>query len=280
MASSAPSTAPSSSSSTLSPAPPSPEVAELRERIRQLEAALAQASSSLHPLPPTPSTPTAPPHSTLRLGDVAPNFDALTQLGPFNLYAHMADHWLVLFSHPADFTPVCTTELARAAALQSELTARKVKIVALSVDSVEHHVQWIRDIEAINGVQLTYPIIADVDRRVASLYGMLQHDLVGQHPLPSTLPLTVRSVHILGSDRKVKAMIVYPASTGRSFDEILRVIDSLQLSEKYQIATPCEWKYGGSCMVLPSVKDSELPALFPKGVTIVRPWLKVTPFPE
>ena len=240
-------------------------IAELEERVRQLE-----ASHSF-----------APAHPVLRLGDIAPNFDALTQHGRFNLYDFMGDSWLILFSHPADFTPVCTTELARAAELEAQLSTRKVRIVALSVDTVEHHLQWIKDIEDINRVTLSYPIIADTDRKVASLYGMLQHDLgTAQQQRPASLPLTVRSVHIIGSDHKIKAMIMYPASTGRSFDEILRVIDSLQLSEKYQVATPCEWRYGGSCMVLPSVKDADTAALFPKGVTIIRPWLRTTPFPE
>ena len=258
-------------------------IAELEERVRQLEASSTSTSTSTSTSSPHPSSTTSsstPP--VLRLGDLAPNFDAVTQHGTFNLYGFMADCWLVLFSHPADFTPVCTTELARAAELESELTKRKVKIVALSVDTVEHHLQWIKDIEDINRVTLSYPIIADTDRRVASLYGMLQlqhPDSSGQQRPPS-LPLTVRSVHIIGSDHKIKAMIMYPASTGRSFDEILRVIDSLQLSEKYQVATPCEWKMGGSCMVLPSVKDTDTAALFPKGVTIIRPWLRVTPFPE
>ena len=265
---------PRPSSDSTSPPPTSlsaatARIAELEEHIRQLEAALASSSHSS----------SRPAQTFLRLGDVAPNFDAVTQHGAFNLYAHMADDWwLVLFSHPADFTPVCTTELARAAELEDQLTKRHVKIVALSVDSVEHHRQWVADIEDINkGVSLRYPIIADTDRKVATLYNMLQHDApdAGQ-----ALPLTVRSVHIIGADHKIKAIIQYPASTGRSFDEILRAIDSLQLSEKYHIATPCEWKRGGSCMLLPSVKDSDAHALFPKGITIIRPWLRTTPFPE
>ena len=256
----------SAASAPTSQASATARISELEERIRQLETALAAQ-------PPRQS------HPILRLGDVAPNFDAVTQHGLFNLYDFMGEGWwLVLFSHPADFTPVCTSELARAAELESELTKRRVKIVALSVDSVEHHIQWVADIEAIHqGVTLRYPIIADTDRKVATLYNMLQHDAptVGQQ-----LPLTVRSVHIIGADRKIKAIIQYPASTGRSFDEILRAIDSLQLSEKYQVATPCEWKQGGSCMLLPSVKDSDAHSLFPKGITIIRPWLRLTPFPE
>ena len=256
----------SSASSVTSLAAATARICELEERVRQLEAALA-------------AQPSRPSHSILRLGDFAPNFDAVTQHGPFNLYDFMGEGWwLVLFSHPADFTPVCTTELARAAELEHQLTQRRVKIVALSVDSVEHHIQWVADIEAIHqGVSLRYPIIADTDRKVATLYNMLQHDAPVAR---GQLPLTVRSVHIIGADHKIKAIIQYPASTGRSFDEILRAIDSLQLSEKYQVATPCEWKQGGSCLLLPSIKDSDAHSLFPKGITIIRPWLRVTPFPE
>ena len=260
--------------------------AAAQARIAELEARVQQLSSRLTAATAAAASSAAP--STLRLGDIAPDFDAVTQYGRFNLYEFMAGQWTVLFSHPADFTPVCTTELARAAQLQPELTRRNVRICALSVDSVEHHIQWIADIEAINATRLSYPIIADTDRKVAILYNMLQHEARGQGeqpepaaaPQPPSLPLTVRSVHIIGSDRRIKAMILYPASTGRSFDEILRVIDSLQLSEKYRIATPCEWKYGDSCMLLPSVSEQDAQQLFPKGVTIVRPWLRITPFPE
>ena len=241
-------------------------IAELENKIRQLEATQSTSTSNSH----------SPP--LLRLGDLAPNFSAITQLGPFNLYDFLDGHWGILFSHPADFTPVCTSELARAAQLYDELERRHVKICALSVDTIEHHLEWIKDIEQLNQTKLTYPIIADTSRKVSVLYNMLQHEPA--NVVPSALPLTVRSVHIIGSDRKLKTMIMYPASTGRSFDELLRVIDSLQLSEKYKIATPCGWRQGESCMVLPSISDAEAKTLFPKGVTIIRPWLRTTPFPE
>jgi len=214
---------------------------------------------------------------TVRIGDTAPNFDAQTQLGPFNLYDYFGNSWGVLFSHPRDFTPVCTSELGRVAALKNEFTKRNVKVVALSVDTVQHHIEWIGDINSINGVSVDYPIIADADRKVSVLYGMLDRSHLEMQG--AGLPFTVRNVFVIDPSRIVRLIISYPASTGRSFDEILRVIDSLQLAVSHQLATPADWQKGKDTVVLPTVPTDKARALFPKGVTEVRPWLRTTPDP-
>ena len=212
----------------------------------------------------------------IRLGDEAPDFTCLSQQGPIHFHDYIAGSWCIFFSHPADFTPVCTTELGRAAQLTDEFAKRGCKMIALSVDSVENHHKWIKDIEEINNVKINYPILADTNRRVSVQYGMLNQE----HLAASGLPLTVRSVFIIDKSKKVKTIITYPASTGRNFDELLRVIDSLQLAESHKLATPADWKKGKDCVVLPTVPTEEAHKLFPKGVKVVRPWLRTTPDPS
>jgi len=212
----------------------------------------------------------------LRLGDTAPDFDADTTLGKINFYQFIGSGWVVLFSHPRDFTPVCTTELGRVANLKSKFAERNTKVVALSVDKVDNHGTWIQDINQIGNCNVDFPIIADPDRKISCLYGMLNQD----HLEDTGLPFTVRSVFIIGPDRKIKTIISYPASTGRNFDEILRVIDSLQLAISHKVATPADWTKGKDVVVLPTVPTEEAQKLFPKGVTVVRPWLRTTPDPQ
>lgn len=209
---------------------------------------------------------------SLQLGDTAPNFHAKTSKGDIDFYNYIGDHWTVLFSHPGDYTPVCTTELGRTAALQSEFDKRGVKVLALSVDGVEDHKGWINDINETQNVTVNYPIIADEDRKVSELYGMI-------HPNASATA-TVRSVYIIGPDKKVKLTITYPASTGRNFTEILRVIDSLQLTDKFPLATPVEWESGDDCIVSLSVATADIPAKFPKGFKEIKPYLRTTPQPD
>lgn len=209
---------------------------------------------------------------TLRLGDEAPNFDAETSLGKINLYEYLGESWGVLFSHPADFTPVCTTELGTVANYIPEFDKRNVKVIALSVDSLELHERWIKDIEETQNVTLTYPIIADESREIAGLYDMI-------HPNASET-FTVRSVFIIGTDKKVKLILTYPASTGRNFDELLRVIDSLQLTATYSVATPANWKDGEDVVIAPAIKDEDIPSKFPKGFTRLKYYLRLTPQPN
>ncbi len=208
----------------------------------------------------------------IRLGDEAPNFTAETTEGPIDFYDYLGDGWGVLFSHPKDFTPVCTTELGRVAALKPEFDKRNVKVVGLSVDPLGSHGDWAKDIEETQGSKLNFPLIADSDRKVADLYDMI-------HPSASDTT-TVRSVFVIGPDKKVKLMITYPASTGRNFDEILRVIDSLQLTAKYQVATPVDWKDGEDVIIVPAVSDEDAKAKFPKGWKALKPYLRVTPQPN
>src|ERR1700712_5245486 len=196
---------------------------------------------------------------SLRLGDTAPNFTAQTSKGEINFYDYLGDSWGVLFSHPADYTPVCTTELGRTAALKDEFAKRNVKVLALSVDTVESHKGWINDINETQDVEVTFPIIGDEDRKIAEAYDMI-------HPNAS-LTATVRSLFIIGPDKKIKLMITYPASTGRNFQEILRVIDSLQLTANYSVATPANWQYGQDCIIVPAVTNEEAREKFPKGFT-------------
>jgi len=208
----------------------------------------------------------------LRLGDEAPNFQADTTDGPIDFYDYLGDGWGVLFSHPKDFTPVCTTELGRVAALKPEWDKRNVKVVGLSVDPLDSHNTWKGDIEETQGTALNFPLVADPDRTVSDLYDMI-------HPNANDT-LTVRSVFIVGPDKKVKLIITYPASTGRNFDEVLRVIDSLQLTAGYQVATPVDWKDGDDVIIVPAVSDEDAKAKFPKGWTPVKPYLRITPQPN
>ena len=208
----------------------------------------------------------------LRLGDEAPDFTAETTEGTINFYDYLGDSWGVLFSHPKDFTPVCTTELGAVAKLKPEFDKRNVKVLGLSVDALDNHKDWAADIEETQGAKLNFPVIADTDRKVSDLYDMI-------HPNANDT-LTVRSVFIIGADKKVKLIITYPASTGRNFDEILRVIDSLQLTANYQVATPVNWKDGEDVIITAAVSDEDAKTKFPKGWKALKPYLRVTPQPN
>jgi alkyl hydroperoxide reductase subunit AhpC len=209
---------------------------------------------------------------TIRLGDTAPDFTAETTEGTIEFHQWLGDGWGILFSHPKDYTPVCTTELGRVANLKGEFEKRNVKVIAVSVDPLESHKGWINDINETQSCTMNYPIIADPDRNVATMYGMIHPNALDN--------LTVRSVFIIGPDKKVKLQLTYPASTGRNFDEILRVIDSLQLTANYQVATPADWKQGDDCVVVPAIKTEDIPAKFPKGFKEVKPYLRMTPQPD
>lgn len=209
---------------------------------------------------------------SLQLGDVAPDFTAQTTEGEISFHEWLGDSWGILFSHPADFTPVCTTELGEVARLKHEFDKRDTKVIAVSVDSVESHHQWIPDINETQQTNVNYPIIADEDRKVAQLYGMI-------HP-NATEKTTVRSVFVIGPDKKIKLTLTYPASTGRNFPEIIRVLDSLQLTANYSVATPVNWKHGEDCIIVPAVTDEEIPAKFPKGHKVIKPYLRTTPQPN
>lgn len=209
----------------------------------------------------------------LRLGDTVPNFTQASSMGDIDFYNWAGDSWVILFSHPADFTPVCTTELGTVAKLKPEFDKRNVKALALSVDDVDSHLGWIKDIEETQGTSLNYPILADPDRKVSDLYDMI-------HPNANDT-LTVRSVFIIDPNKKLRLTLTYPASTGRNFEELLRVIDSLQLTDNYSVATPADWKEGGDCVIVPSLKDPEvLKEKFPKGYTEIKPYLRMTPQPN
>jgi len=208
----------------------------------------------------------------LQLGDTAPDFTQDSTEGPIHFHEWLGDAWGVLFSHPADFTPVCTTELGRAAKLKPEFDRRNVKVAGLSVDPLKDHEAWSKDIEETQGAALNFPLIADHDRTVSDLYGMI-------HPNADDT-LTVRSVFIIGPDKKIKLMLTYPASTGRNFDEILRVIDSLQLTAKHKLATPADWKQGEDCIIVPAVSNAEAEKLFKAGFTEIKPYLRITPQPS
>ena len=208
----------------------------------------------------------------LRINSEAPNFTAETTQGQITFHDWVGDGWAVLFSHPKDFTPVCTTELGAVAALKPEFDKRNTKVIAVSVDDVDSHGRWAGDIEDVTGSKLNYPIIGDPDRKVSDLYGMI-------HPNANDT-LTVRSVFVVGPDKKVKLMITYPASTGRNFDEILRVIDSLQLTADYKVATPADWKEGEDVIIVPAVSDEDAKGMFPKGFEAKKPYLRVTPQPN
>jgi len=208
----------------------------------------------------------------LRLGDVAPNFTAKTTEGDINFYDYLGNGWGILFSHPADYTPVCTTELGRTAQLKDEFAKRNVKVLAVSVDPLDKHKGWVNDINETQHTTVTFPIIADDDRNVATLYDMI-------HPNASATA-TVRSLFVIGPDKAVKLIITYPASTGRNFVEVLRVIDSLQLTANYSVATPADWKPGEDVIVTPAVSTEDAEKKFPKGLKIVKPYLRYTPQPD
>jgi len=209
----------------------------------------------------------------LKLGDIAPNFTAETTLGKINFYDWLGDSWCIFFSHPNDFTPVCTTELGCAAKLKSEFDKRHVKIIALSVSSVDSHKEWIKDINKTQETTVNYPLIGDENREISNLYGMI-------HPNANNTT-TVRTVFIIDSQKKIRLTMTYPASTGRNFNEILRVIDSIQLTDTNKVATPVNWHWGEDCVILPSIKDPlELKKLFPKGYKEVTPYLRITPQPK
>ena len=208
----------------------------------------------------------------VRLGDIAPDFQAETTEGNIKFHEWLGSGWGILFSHPADFTPVCTTELGAVAKLRSEFDKRNVKVVALSADPLDSHMKWIGDIEETQHTHMNFPIIADPKFEVANLYDMI-------HPQVSD-KFTVRSVFVIGPDKKVKLTITYPAATGRNFDEILRVIDSLQLTANYSVATPANWKHGEDVIITAAVKDEDVAAKFPKGVNRIKPYLRVTPQPN
>ena len=208
----------------------------------------------------------------LRLGDVAPNFKAKTTAGEIDFYEYLGDSWGILFSHPADYTPVCTTELGKTALLQEEFVKRNVKVIAISVDSLDKHQGWVKDINETQHCNVSFPIIADDERNVATLYDMI-------HPNASET-FTVRSLFVIEPDKKVKLMITYPASTGRNFYEVLRVIDSLQLTAGYSVATPADWKSGEDVIVVPAVSTEDAVKKFSKGIRVIKPYLRYTPQPD
>lgn len=209
---------------------------------------------------------------SIRLGDTAPDFTAQTTEGEINFHEWLGDNWGVLFSHPKDYTPVCTTELGMVAKLKPEFDKRGVKVIGLSVDGLDNHEGWAKDIEETQGAAVNFPMIADSDKKVADLYDMI-------HPNASDTA-TVRSVFVIGPDKKVKLNLTYPASTGRNFDEILRVIDSLQLTANHSVATPVNWKDGDDCIIVPSVSNEEAKEKFPAGWKEVKPYLRITPQPN
>jgi alkyl hydroperoxide reductase subunit AhpC len=208
----------------------------------------------------------------LRLGDEAPNFTAETTEGTINFHEWLGNGWGILFSHPKDFTPVCTTELGSMARITPEFKKRNVKVIAISVDPLDSHKGWIKDINETQNCTVAYPIIADPEKKVAQLYDMIHPNALDN--------MTVRSVFMIGPDKKIKLMLTYPASTGRNFDELLRVMDSLQLTAQYKVATPANWKHGDDCIITPAVSDADAKNLFPKGWKAVKPYLRVTPQPN
>ncbi len=208
----------------------------------------------------------------LRLGDVAPNFKAQTTAGEIDFYEYLGNSWGILFSHPADYTPVCTTELGKTALLKDEFAKRNVKVLAVSVDPLDRHAGWVSDINETQNARVDFPLIADSDRNVATLYDMI-------HPNASATA-TVRSLFVIGPDKLVKLIITYPASTGRNFNEVLRVVDSLQLTANYSVATPADWNHGEDVIVVPAVSTEDAIQKFPKGVKVVKPYLRYTPQPN
>jgi|TARA_B100001964_G_C13983923_1_gene487467 alkyl hydroperoxide reductase subunit AhpC len=209
---------------------------------------------------------------TLKIGDTAPNFKAKTTTGEIDFHRWIDSSWVILFSHPKAFTPVCTTELGYMAGLKNEFDKRGVKIIGLSVDNVDDQSEWLKDIKETQGNSVNYPLICDADKKISDLYGMI-------HPNASDT-LTVRTVFIIGPDTKIKLMLSYPASTGRNFDEILRVVDSLQLTAKHKVATPVNWKNGENCIIVPAVNDDEAKEKFPDGWDSPKPYLRIVPQPK
>ncbi len=209
---------------------------------------------------------------SLKLGETAPNFTAQTTEGEINFHEWLGDSWGVLYSHPADFTPVCTTELGRTAALKEEFAKRKTKVIALSVDPLKDHMEWLKDIEETQNVNMNFPIIADEDKKVAQLYDMI-------HP-EATEKFTVRSVFVVDPNKKIRLTLTYPPSTGRNFNEILRVIDSLQLTDNYSVATPVDWVDGEDVVISPALSDEEADSKFKKGYNKIKPYLRMTPQPN
>jgi alkyl hydroperoxide reductase subunit AhpC len=208
----------------------------------------------------------------IQIGDTAPDFTQESTQGPIHFHEYIDGKWAILFSHPKNFTPVCTTELGEAARLKAEFDKRNCRIIGLSVDPLKDHIEWSKDIHETQGSQLNFPLLADADRKVATLYEMI-------HPNADNT-FTVRSVFFIGPDKKVKATLNYPASTGRNFAEILRVLDSLQLTAEYKVATPVNWKHGDDCIIVPAVSDEEADKAFPKGYKRIKPYLRVTPQPN
>lgn len=208
----------------------------------------------------------------LRLGDIAPNFKAQTTAGEIDFYEYLGNGWGILFSHPADYTPVCTTELGRTALLNEEFSKRNVKVLAVSVDPLDKHHGWVKDINETQNCHVNFPIIADEDKTVATLYDMIHHN--------ASATATVRSLFVIGPDKTVKLMITYPASTGRNFVEVLRVVDSLQLTANHSVATPANWNHGEDVIVVPSISTPDAIKKFPKGVKEVKPYLRYTPQPD
>ena len=209
---------------------------------------------------------------SIHLGETAPDFTQNSTLGTINFHEWAGDKWVVLFSHPKDFTPVCTTELGRVAKLKGEFEKRNAKVIGLSVDGLNEHKSWMKDIAETQGIELNFPLLADADHKVSDLYDMI--------PPAAENTMTVRSVYIIGPDKKIKLMITYPASTGRNFDEILRVVDSLQLTANYKVATPVDWKQGEDVIIVPAVSNDEAGQLFKKGFKQIKPYLRTTPQPN
>ena len=217
-------------------------------------------------------TSTITTSGTPRLGDTAPDFQAETTQGPIRFHEWIGDSWAVLFSHPKDFTPVCTTELGYVGKMLPEFAKRNVKVIGLSIDPVDSHACWVKDIEETQNAKVSYPIIADPQRKVANMYGMM-------HPSHDEV-FTVRTVFVIDPKKKIRLMITYPQTCGRNFDEILRVIDSLQLTDKYAVATPVNWKNGEDVIITPAVSDDDAKQRFPKGFKTIKPYLRVTPQPD
>lgn len=209
---------------------------------------------------------------SLLLGDTAPDFEAETTTGKISFHDWIGDDWVVFFSHPADFTPVCTTEIGYTAKLKDKLAARGAKAIVISADSLEDHKEWVKDVEETQGAKVDFPLIADPDKKIATLYNMI-------HP-KADAKVTVRAVYVIDPKKKIRASIVYPPSAGRNFDEILRLIDSLQLTDNYKVATPVNWKEGEDVIIVPSVSDEDAEKMFPKGFTKIKPYLRTTPQPN
>jgi len=215
----------------------------------------------------------------LRINDITPNFDAKTNLGEINFHKWIDNSWVILFSHPKDFTPVCTTELGFMAKIQDQFSKRNCKIIGLSVDSVEDHISWIKDIEEVQGSSVNYPLIADEDLKIAKLYNMLPADENSSSSRTAITNATVRSIFLISPEKKIKMMLTYPMTTGRNFNEILRVLDSIQLTSEHKIATPANWKQGDDVIIIPAVSDEEAKDLFPEGFTKIKPYLRTTKQP-